>query len=182
MAWLIDKVKEIVKPVELATGEGIIIEGQIIRPNNATGYTANDIIGNAVSSVFELPNVARKPGGSWWLNAIELEYDQGGASWATGNPIVWLFRQYRPTPLVDNVAYALTPAQKLQMQFLDRLALGSFVTPPATTIDTAQISDLARHYKCASDKTSVYFELQTLSALTTTNFAIIDYRFHITRD
>ena len=178
--WVIKKVGKIVEPVELAGGEGDVISVEITRPNDTTAYTANDILNDKLASFLEIPGIARKPGGSFILHGVEFGTDQGGGA-QVWQPVIWLFKEQRPTPLADNAVYALTYTQRRNMGKLDRLLLPALTAPAGTTTDEAQITDLARVYKCASTKTSAFFELQTLTAFTPSALSQWLVTFHVTR-
>lgn len=137
----------------------------VIRPSNATPYTAGDVIGTAVTAVLEFADVARSAGGSGMImTALAID----SANKATQPSIeLWLFT----APLavvVDNAPFIPTDAEMLTLVGIITLSsakVGNAGVDGAGNL--AILSDVvATPFQCAGGNTSLYGYLVVRNAYT----------------
>lgn len=98
--------------VRRATPTDKEVVASFTRPNDTTAYAVGDVIANATSSasMLHFPNLARKPGGSFFVHRAVWIWSQSGS---VNKPDLDLhmFNAVMGTPPVDNAAMAITDAE-----------------------------------------------------------------------
>lgn len=154
--------------VELADSSsfttGINVGVELTRPDNATAYTANDVVSNSVSSptVLTFTNVAAKEGGSGYIIKARLLTDQ------KANTAQFRLHLYSsaPSSQADNIPFGLIYANKsTRVGYLDFDAMS---TEDSTASDSAMTLWTTGHihFVCGTGSRTLYGQLETKSAFT----------------
>lgn len=132
----------------------------LTRPNNATPYTAGDVIGTALalpgtSHVVEIKDVARSNGGSGMIPTALLIDSANQA--VPPSLELWLF-SVAPAAQIDNDPFAVTDAELLNLIGVIPLTAVRVGNPAAAGAGNLVIeSDVATmSFKCAPGTTSLF--------------------------
>lgn len=145
-------------------GDSAIVTATLTRPADTTAYAAKDTIANATSGAIaiEFAGAGRVAGGSGYITGFQIETDQ------TANVAQYKLHPFRQPPaavISDNTAYV--------EKFTDAAIRMTDIIIPALTnnggaSNTAkmEVMGLMIPYKCATGSTSIFAQLETLTAFT----------------
>lgn len=161
--------------LQVATAADGVASAEFTRANNATAYTAKDVVGPAVTALLEFAALSRPAagGGAGYITGARLMTTDTGVS--TVKTRLHLYRE-APTPIADNAAFTLLYANRLKrVGFIDFPALsteaagsdayGALLVPGQLTPST--MGQLPLKYNCAAADTKLYGILETLDAIGT---------------
>jgi len=138
------------------------------RPNNATAYTAGDVIGradtvtpaNAGDAIIRLAGVG-PVGGALSLETVELHFDTNAIPAGMTTFRLHLYG-LPPTPVLDNAVYNLSSAEIAR--YLGFITLNAPVDLGDTIYSIT--TDIRRHINLVPYSGSLYAELETVGAFT----------------
>lgn len=107
-------------------GKGFTSKVTITRPANTTAYTANDVLGGAIT--FSAPGPSN--GGDIIVTSVELEADITGVPAGMTTFALYLYSVTPPSALADNAAFDLPSGDRAS--FLGKLAVGTLVDEGST--------------------------------------------------
>lgn len=140
------------------------------RPNDTTGYTAGDVIGDATNGGrMQFTNMAKTGGGPVLVTGVQLEIDVDTPPASAFR--LWLFSA-NPTAISDNAAFDVVSG--------DRVNLLGYVDIPAPvdggSIAMSEANGIAKQIKLTG--TSAYGILQAVSAYTPVAQAVYKVTLH----
>ena len=133
----------------------------MVRPNNATAYDINDVVGTDTPNNFVFLNVLATPGQRFIITSVTLEIDVNAVPSGMGGFKLWLY-DTNPAIIADHAAYNLPAADRGK-------CLGHI--PIATPIDAgdtlwSQNDNVNFNGKLADGSTSLYGIMPTDNAFT----------------
>jgi hypothetical protein len=156
-AWYIKRIQ--------GKSSGTIITATITRPNNISGYTAGDVVGQDPATNMTFSNVAINTGANIIITSISLAIDV--ATVPTGM-LGFRLHLYNaaPTPITDNAAYNLTSGDRTKyLGYID-------IDTPEDLGDTLFVCTNNINFQTKLVTTTLYAMLQTKSAYTPTEQAV----------
>jgi len=145
-------------------GNLIMIATEFTRPNDATPYTANDVVSDSTSATTmqALANAARVSGGSGYVTGIRVATDKKSI---TPRIRVHFFNTTGATLAADNAAWKdLYADSGKRIGYVDLSAMATAVD--TTNSDNSRSLDLTVRIPYTCVATSLYFVLETLDAFT----------------
>lgn len=139
-------------PVEIVdTREPQLVTIEVNIPLTAGAYSAGD----AVGPVFEIPNMARFPGGGGIINTVSVENDAG----QTDSMTLYLYDR-KVAGVADNAAFTGgTDAEARRMQKPIPLSWYPVTAPTLNNITGA--AGIGQQYNCAPGERGMWGQLQT---------------------
>lgn len=136
----------------------------IQRPNDTTAYTANDVIGDAITgtAVWKFANVGPANGGDIIVDEVRFEVLDTGLIASEASHTIHFYSQFPPSNLADNAAFDITSGDRLFYQ--GKLTVGTPVDE-GTTLYVA-ITNQAKKVTLATSTLFAY--LTTAGAYTPT--------------
>lgn len=135
---------------------GFTSPATITRPANTTAYTANDVLGGAITFAAAAPAL----GGDLMVTSVELEADIAAVPAGMTTFNLYLYNVTPPSAIADNAAFDLPAGDRAS--FLGKIVIGALVDEGATLYYRAD--NINAHIKTTSS--SVFGYLVTVGAFT----------------
>lgn len=152
--------RNIMNPAVIANAQlGQVASDSITRPDNASAYAANDVIGESPAANLTFSGVSTYPEGTFIITGAKLRIDINAVPSGMSGFRLHLYSA-APTAIADNTAFNLPAGDR--SKYLGYLTLSA----PSDFGDTlyAQDDNLNFNGKLAAGSTTVYGILETLGA------------------
>ena len=164
-------------------GPGLNIATSLLRQNNATQYTAGDVIDDDLTNVqIVFENMARYPGGSGTITDALMTSSANGAT--KGEFELWLFDTINTAHEADNAAFTPTDNDMVRLA-----AILDFTTAFEATAGAggnvaymAERTFLPISFKCVAASRNLFATLVVRNAYTPIAFEVFTFRLNVEQD
>ncbi len=146
----------------MVSGQGDSFPVEFTRPNDATPYAVNDVVGPAVTGLLDFGTVSRVNGGSAYIVKARLLTNQAAnvASYR-----LHLYEDSTPTAIADNAVFTLLWANRaVRLGFIDFDACATEGSGSDAAFSLNK--DIRLHIKCLSNSRHIYGVLVTKTIFT----------------
>lgn len=143
------------------TSSGYQSSTTIQRAANTTAYTANDVIGGALT----LANIGPS-GGHIMLNSIRILLNITAVPSGMSNMILFLYDVTPPSAVADNGAFTVASGDRASLLTPNGISLGTPTLGVGGGTVVLQANNLGLQFKLASASTSLFAYLVTTGAFT----------------
>jgi hypothetical protein len=162
-------------------GATATITATFVRPNDATQYTAGDVIADqsaaSIANILRFNNIVRTPGGGGILQSAVLVDSVAAAT--KPDTELYLFDQII-TMQSDNAAWAPLDSEMLYNVGVVAFPVGAFKTAGANGI--IDVTGLGKAFNCASGSTTLYGVLVARNGYTPTAVEQFEIRLQVLQD
>lgn len=141
---------------------GFSITKAVTRPDNATAYTANDVVGPAAAAI-EFPDIGNR-GRTVFITGTRLLIESTGIISGEANYDLHLYSVTPPSALADNAAFDLPSGDRAS--YLGKITLGTPVDIGSTLF--IEQNNLNKGVRVGSGSNSLFGYLVTTGAYTPT--------------
>lgn len=146
------------------TSTGYQATATVTRAANTTAYTANDVIGSALTLSSIGPTA-----GHIIITGIDIILNITAVPSGMGNFLLFLYDVTPPSALTDNAAFSLASGDRASCLTPNGISLGSPVLAPGGGSVVVQANNLNVQVKLASASTTLFAYLVTVAGFTPAN-------------